>query len=144
VFHEAGEPESMSRASSALLRSAFALERADLAKRRANAAALDSIASQASALGMTQLVDGSVPGYLRYAVRDLGGARRADHRLGIMQPYPRTLSEQEELRPVLIRGEPETPGAIELRRTLFTLPTHRFVTRGDLSALARWLREEKH
>jgi hypothetical protein len=78
------------------------------------------------------------PGYLRYAIR-------VDERLapapslGIMRPYPRTLVELEELAPALVRGEGEIPGATEVRQTLLTLPTHRFVTRRDMSDIGQWL-----
>jgi hypothetical protein len=143
VYHDAGEPAAMSRASSALLRSAIGLEPADIALRRDHARALDAIVNEADAISAVVPIAGSRPGYLRYAVRDLGGARVAAPRLGILQPYPRTLAEQEELRPVLIEGEPPIPGASEIRRTLYTLPTHRFVSRGDVTSLAKWLRASR-
>ena len=40
---------------------------------------------------------------------------------------------------MLVAGEPLTHGANELRRTLFTLPTHRFVTATDRRAITTWL-----
>jgi len=139
VYHPAGEPRAMPVASSALLISALDLERSDLALRRAHAAVLSEAVSRAPALAEVAPLPGARPGYLRYAVRDLGGARRAHPALGILQPYPRTLAEQEELRPVLLDREPPTPGATEIRRTLYTMPTHRFVTSRDLAALAAWM-----
>ena len=87
----------------------------------------------------TTPVAGSRPGYLRYAVRDTSGRRTPSTALGIVKPYPRTLLEQVELRPILAPGEPATPGAAELRRTLFTLPTHHFVSGTDVKAIAGWL-----
>jgi dTDP-4-amino-4,6-dideoxygalactose transaminase len=139
VYHPAGEPSAMATASSALLLSALDLEPSDLALRRAHAALLSETAMHARALAEIAPIAGAWPGYLRYAVRDLGGAQRAQPALGIMQPYPRTLAEQQELRPVLMDREPPTDGATEIRRTLYTLPTHRFVTRRDLALLATWM-----
>ena len=37
-------------------------------------------------------------------------------------------------------GGPDLPGGEELRRTLFTLPTHSRVTRRDLEQMIDWLR----
>jgi hypothetical protein len=86
----------------------------------------------------TSVLPGAAPGYLRYAVRDVDGGRVADPVLGILSSYPRTLAEQPELRPILLDASRPIPGATELRRTLFTLPTHRFVHAGDLVRMRSW------
>jgi hypothetical protein len=39
-----------------------------------------------------------------------------------------------------VPGEPPTPGAAELARTLFTLPTHYMVKPSDIKAMMEWLR----
>lgn len=139
VYHEASEPRGMSVAAAALVPSAFALEGPELDARRINARALDRAATRGAQLGSITAIADSVPGYLRYAVRDLGGGRTIQPQLGVVRPYPRTLLEQPELRDSLTEGEPATPGAAALRGSLFTLPTHRFVGAGDLAALARWM-----
>jgi hypothetical protein len=139
VYHEAGEPVGMPASASSLVSSAFRLEESDLESRRRTARTLDDAAARAPTLGRIAPIPDSVPGYLRYAVRDLSGSRRIDPELGVVQPYPRTLSEQPELRSALVSGEPLMPGAAELRKSLFTLPTHRFVRPSDLAALTRWM-----
>ena len=143
VFHEATEPRGMSLAACSMLPSALALETIELSTRRTHARQLDRVAATSSTVGMSIAIADAVPGYLRYAVRDLAGGRAAVPSLGILQPYPQTLAEQPELQPVLISGEPPTRGATELRRALYTLPTHGFVREADLAALAEWLEGRK-
>jgi hypothetical protein len=117
----------------------MALEDADVAARRAQARRFDDAARAAPRLVPAVPPSGSEAGFLRYAVRDLGGERTTETSLGILRPYPRTLSEQEELQPMLLADEPSTPGARELRRSLFVLPTHRFVSEKDTRRISRWL-----
>ena len=138
VYHEADEPKAISRASAALLPSAVKLENMHVAARRRVAAALDERVREARGFAPVQPVDGSVPGYLRYAVLDVSGTRRVAPALGVVQPYPRTLAEQEELAPLLLAGEQPIRGAAALRRSLFTLPTHHLVEPRDLAMLDSW------
>lgn len=139
VYHPAHEPRGLSAGSSTLLASALAMEDADVATRRRHAHAYDEIVRASPDLaGVTPIARGAA-GCLRYPVRDCNAARAANGALGIVRPYPRTLAEQEELQPVLVPGEPPMPGATELRRTLVTLPTHRFVRDVDHEANCRWL-----
>ena len=139
VYHEASEPQPMPLASSALIPSAFALEASDLEVRGRHAAALDTMAAEAHQVERVVPMTGAASGYLRYPVLDLSGRREIQPALGVMRPYPRTLAEQPELRPVLVENEPATPGASTLRRSLFTLPTHSYVGESDLAGLAAWL-----
>jgi perosamine synthetase len=139
VYHPAHEPASLSLGSCSLLASAIALEDTDVAMRRANARRYRDVARNAARLAPVEPLRGSDGGYLRYAVRDAGGARTAADALGIVRPYPRTLAEQEELQAVLLADEPSTPGASELRRSLFVLPTHRLVSESDVRRISRWL-----
>jgi hypothetical protein len=143
VYHPATEPRSMSAGSTALLQSAMRLQPRAVAARRALAAELGAMAIRAYRLGLVSPILGAEPGYLRYAVRDLSSARRPDAKLGVLRPYPQTLAEQPELADVLEEGEPATPGATELRRTLFTLPTHHFVTPRDVNALGLWMSNDR-
>ncbi len=140
VYYPAHEPASLSLGSCSLLGSAIAMEDGDVTARRECARAYDDLTRDAPRLASTVTPPGSDASFLRYAVRDRGGARAPSAALGILRPYPRTLAEQEELRPVLVSDEPPIPGASELRRTLFTLPTHRFVRDSDREAMAAWLR----
>ena len=144
VYHPAHEPSGMSIGSAALLASAFAMEDEDVATRRSHARAYDEIVRASADLASVTPIAGGVAGYLRYPVRDCGASRPANGALGIVRPYPRTLAEQDELQPVLVPGEPEMRGAAELRRTLVTLPTHRFVSDMDHRAIRRWLRGAAH
>lgn len=139
VYHPASEPRAMSLASSSLISSAFALEESDIEARRLNAAALDGMAVEAPRIERIVPIPGSAPGYLRYPVLDLSGRREPRAAFGVVKPYPRTLAEQRELRPVLAENEPATPGASMLRSSLFTLPTHSHVDDSDLASLAEWL-----
>ena len=138
VYHPAHEPAALPRSAAGLLRSALALDAAEVARRRANARALLHAIGARDDLLPIREVDGAQPGYLRLPVLDLGG-RRAVPSLGVMRGYPRTLHEQEELRPCLVPGEPPTPGADWLRERLLTLPTHGLLEVRDLAALARWV-----
>lgn len=139
VYHAAAEPRAMSRGSNALLASAFDLQRDELSTRRRNAATLGAVAEKADRIVVTTPIEGAEPGYLRYAVRDTGGSRMASPSLGVLRPYPRAVADQPEMAPALVAGEPPTPGALSLARSLFTLPTHRFVSRTDLARLQQWL-----
>jgi dTDP-4-amino-4,6-dideoxygalactose transaminase len=139
VYHPASEPTSLSAGSSALLPSALSLDPAEVDVRRANAAKLDALIRVAPGVERVAPIGESKPGYLRYALRDGSGRRAIAPRLGIVKPYPRTLLEQPELRESLVANEPPTPGATELRASLFTLPTHSRVNASDLRGMERWL-----
>jgi hypothetical protein len=49
------------------------------------------------------------------------------------------MMEQPELHAQLRFGEQEQAGARELRRSLFTLPTHSLVRERDLIGIQRWV-----
>ena len=139
VYHRAHEPASISKGSSVLLASALALEPKDLAGRRERAAVLRSVATSEPTLAPILELSGAVPGFLRYPVRDVAGRRAARPSLGVLRSYPSTMAEQGQLVPILVDNGLPVPGAVELRRSLFTLPTHRFVDSADMAALAAWL-----
>ena len=144
VYHPAREPKRMSPGSSALLASALALAPGAVAIRRRHAREFDIAVSGAPRAGGTQTIPGAEPGYLRYALRDMGEGRDAAPALGIVRPYPQTLAEQPQLAPILLSGEPAIPGATELRRSLYTLPTHGFVTSSDMARITEWIRVPAH
>lgn len=140
VYHPATEPVGMSLASASLVPAALALEPADLTLRRAHAAHLDALVAESPTFAPVMPIESSQAGYLRYAARDLRGNRTVARSLGIVKPYPGTMAEYSQLRSIVFSNEPATPGASEIARSLFTLPTHRFVNQTDLAALHAWLR----
>ena len=140
VYRSAGEPARLPSGAASLIQSAFALDDLTASRRREVARVLDAAARAARGIGVSDLIREADGGYLRYAVRDLTGGRTMDRALGVLRAYPHTLAEQRELAPVLVPGEPATPGATELRRTLFTLPTHHFVSASDRTAMVEWMR----
>ena len=89
-------------------------------------------------IGTVREIEGGESGMLRLPLLDRGG-RGAAPAIGVLRGYPRTLHEQLELRPSLLDGEPATPGAEELRRTLYTLPSHGMLAERDRAALVRWI-----
>lgn len=139
VYHPGHEPESISRGSCELLASALSIEERDLNARRARADALQRAAAGCPAISPVTELAGARSGFLRFPVRDLSRSRRPDASMGVLRSYPGTLAEQPQLLPILVAGEPPMPGATELGRSLFTLPTHRFVSSGDVEALSDWL-----
>ena len=139
VYHPAHEPRALSRVAASLTLTALAQESRDRQSRARKASALHILASEAHDITPIRPIDGAEPGYLRFAVLDRLRSRRVATRLGVMSGYPQTLREQPELCAHLMPGEPPTPGASELRESLFTLPTHAFVTKRDFVALHRWM-----
>ena len=137
VYHPAHEPRTMSRGVAALV--CMALEGAERERqiRAANAARLASIVTQSADVEVVQPVPGATPGYLRLPVIDRGG-RCADPRIGVLRSYPLAMQEQAELLPRLRAPRRDLPGALELRRSLFTLPTHSLVGAADLRGIERW------
>lgn len=145
VYHDASEPAPMSYAAAALLRTSLASadahralrqQHADLLRRTLDAA---HTAGRAAHLRACTPVEGGVAGYLRFPVVTAETTRPAPL-LGIVRGYPRPLSEQPELRPLLLPSRETHPGAHELARRLMTLPTHHLVSARDLDALNTWLR----
>ena len=145
VYHPAHEPQSLSVAAATLVRSSLANEARDLATRRRNAAVLRAVTERdGHRITPVRPLPRAESGFLRFAVLDRSLTREAAPRLGVMRGYPQTLHEQIPLRRHLLHGEPATPGAMQLRASLFTLPTHAMVTERDLSVLGGWLRKAAH
>jgi dTDP-4-amino-4,6-dideoxygalactose transaminase len=139
VYRPAHEPRALSAVTATLVCCALSSHKDERAKRARTAKTLLSVAETARSLTPIREVPAAEPGYLRLAVRDVGRLRDAAPRLGIMRGYPRTLREQKELLPHLMPNEQTTPGAAELQRSLFTLPTHHRVSPGDLRRLEKWM-----
>lgn len=139
VYHPAHEPSSLSHAAAVLVRDALAHDDAEASLRRWNARLMMMGAERSRGIEPVRVIAGGQSGYLRAAVRN-GHGRPIDPRLGMASGYPLTLMEQAELHPQLCDDESEHPGAHELRRTLVTLPTHRFLSARERELLARWVR----
>ena len=141
TYHPAHEPRRLPNASASLLSAALRSTDRELDLRRTNARDLADAAEECTNVQLVRQVDGARSGYLRFPVLDLADRSPAP-RIGILRGYPRALPEQPELLSCLCPGEPTMPGALELRRRLFTLPTHSFVTSSDRKKLIAWLRNE--
>lgn len=142
VYRPAHEPRAMSNAALRMLVPAW--QRADEAveRRRTIGFKLTAMARAARSVRPMRVVSGGTPGFLRMAVLD-AGARSPSSALGIVRPYPRTLQDMPELWPIVAPGGRRLPGADELVRSLFTLPTHQWVDDGDLVACEQWLNEPR-
>ena len=139
VYHPAHEPRAMSVAAATLADDAHRRAPAELEARRRNAALISEMVRTSDSLDMVRTIAGGKSGYLRAPVLDWSGARRPDPRYGIWPGYPRTMMEQPELCAQLKFGEREHPGALDLRRSLFTLPAHSLVRQPDLEGMRRWM-----
>jgi dTDP-4-amino-4,6-dideoxygalactose transaminase len=138
VYHPAREPMPISRAAVALVRSAMRLDQEEVACRRRHAAVLSNAVRASLDVTPVQPIARAEPGFLRYAVL-AAGPREPAPSLGIARGYPRALYEQPELRPQLLRDEPEPLGGRRLRESLFTLPVHSHLTTRDVARLRHWL-----
>jgi perosamine synthetase len=139
IYRPAHEPRGLSIAAASLVRSALKSEAAERIERARRAAVLRALTDAAKSLTPIQPIGGADPGYLRFGLLDVARALDAAPRLGAMRGYPQTLREQRELEPHLLQDERRTPGADELQRSLFTLPTHCRVTWNDMTRLEEWM-----
>lgn len=137
VYHPAHEPRAMSVAAAAIVRDAIGRADADIARRRRRAQELAAHLGDADGLRVVAPIARGSSGYLRLPVIDFAG-RESDPHLGILRGYPRTLAEQEELRPCLCDGEIGPRGAALLGRSLFTVPTHRWVSERSAERIRGW------
>ena len=138
VYQPAHRPRSLSAAAAALVARAMRAAPLEVAARQRNAAALAIAADEGGDIEAIRTIPGAVSGMLRFPITDTG-ARVERPELGVLRGYPRTLRQEPQAQRCLEPG-PDLPGAEELRRTLFTLPTHSRVTRRDLEAMIDWLR----
>lgn len=142
VYRPAHEPRAMSNASARVLQAALTDARDATEERRRVGEKLTALARDARSVRPIRPILGGIPGYLRMAVLD-AGARSPVPALGIVRPYPRALHDMSELWPIVANGGRRNPGADELVRSLFTLPTHQWVSARDLSGCERWLNEPR-
>lgn len=76
----------------------------------------------------------SLPGFLRIGFRGRGGMPNSLVKVGGRRSYPRILPELAALRDNVI-GSGSYPGALELSRCLFSLPSHELVNSSDLQSI---------
>lgn len=142
VYRPAHDPREMAHAAVRMLHAAWPRVAAATEQRRSIGARLTEMAHDARSVRPIRAVPGGTPGFLRMAVLDTG-ARSPAPALGIVRPYPRALHDMSELWPIVAPGGRRHPGAEELVRSLFTLPTHEWVDARDLSGCERWLNEPR-
>lgn len=143
-YRPPGPIRPITRAAAALLLRSDDPSRREVDVRRATGAWYSERLETGYGLDSVPLVPGSRPGYLRYPVRLPAGwgafadARRA-RRLGIAASYPTALSALEAVRSRLAADTGACPGADDLARTLFTLPTHSALTASERDAIVAML-----
>jgi perosamine synthetase len=137
IYHPAGEPAALSRAAAALVRRGLPRIDDERVARAGRAASLIEWLGRIPSLHLVQPIAGGTPGYLRLAALDEAG-RHAAPLLGVVRSYPRPLSEEPELAPIVHRNEPDAPGARDICRKLFTLPVHEYVGSGDQQRIVEW------
>lgn len=141
VYREPQRPLPIAGFSAGL--AANALRRVDAEAAARERLAMDVLlaAGDTARTGIDSIASGR-PGYLRLPVRRRA-ATPAPH-LGILRGYPATLADWDIARHVLHPGETAAVGSVELRETLFTLPTHHHVGEDDVARLGAWLRRDQH
>lgn len=142
VYRPAHEPRAMSNVAMRMLVPAWARADAAIERRRTLGFKLTALARGARSVRPIRVVSGGTPGFLRMAVLD-AGARSPSPASGIVRPYPRALHDMSEVWPIVAPGGRRHPGADELVRSLFTLPTHQWVDDRDLAACEQWLNEPR-
>lgn len=138
IYHPAHEPRGLTRVAATLARQAISEAAHAVERRRQTAVRLRELVARSRSLTAIEPLAGAEPGFLRFPVQDRA-TRSPDPVAGILRGYPRTLMEQEELRPLVHDQEREHTGALELRRSLFTLPTHEQVRACDERRIAAWV-----
>ena len=114
----------------------------EVAIRRSNAARWSRILEAAVDLDGYGVPPGSESGWLRFPVRARGRchavlAEPRSRALGVMPGYPKVLGELPVAPTRLRDAAARCPGAVELSRSLFTLPTHSLLRPYDLNAITR-------
>jgi perosamine synthetase len=137
IYHPAGEPAPLSRAAAALVRRGLPGIDAERAARAGRAESLTAQLARVPSFHIVRSITGGTPGYLRLAALDEAGRRPAPL-LGVVRSYPRALGEEPALAPIAHRNEPDTPGARDICRKLFTLPVHEYVTQSDERQIVEW------
>jgi dTDP-4-amino-4,6-dideoxygalactose transaminase len=141
-YHVPGEAKPASPATLAALETAFPLADRAVAGRRRKAGRLLEWLDEAPHLVAPSAVPGAESGYLRLPALVRGAPRDAlvleSRRLGVAAGYPMTLAELPSLEPHICHVS-NRRGASDLAANLITLPTHAFLSEGDLRSLEAWI-----
>jgi dTDP-4-amino-4,6-dideoxygalactose transaminase len=129
------------RSSAAVANAVWERSAREVAIRRSNAARWSRILGAAVDLDVYGVPSGSESGWLRFPVRARGPMHAAlaedrSKRLGVMPGYPKGLAELPVAPTRLRDAGARYPGADELTRSLFTLPTHALLRTNDVRAMA--------
>jgi dTDP-4-amino-4,6-dideoxygalactose transaminase len=145
VYRDPPELTRLSRRAAAVLDSTWDLAENEAGLRRVNAEKWDRTLAGAKGIQPVPLPRTGVPGWLRYPIladeatrSRLQGDRARRH--GVMPGYPRLLAELP-VKPGRIELDGSRfAGAAKLATSLFTLPTHRWVTDADVEGVFGLLR----
>jgi hypothetical protein len=140
VYHEPTAPRPMTRAATACLAASRVAAAREGTTRRALAESFLLEVGSGRRVRPIQPLHGARPGYLRLPLRLAGGGvddRAA--RLGLAPSYPSVLAAIPQVRAWVDDTSGRWPGARELVRTLFTVPTHSRVTAEEREALLQLL-----
>lgn len=141
-YHDAPPPASLSPTVAPALRFALETEGSAMAARRAREASFRATLADVDAAWGWFPVASPETGALRCPAilsdRSLENIQ-AVHRLGVVRSYPRTLSEYPELSSIIEDPRGPLPGATELAKRLYTLPTHERVRDEDVRRICDWL-----
>jgi hypothetical protein len=144
IYRDPAAPGPMTRAASACLAATWPVAAHEAAARRQSAAAVLEGIGFSTAIRPIAPLPGATPGYLRLPLRLARGLcgfpqPAAVTRLGLARSYPSVLAAIPQVRPLLDGGPSGWPGAAELVRTLWTVPTHSLVTPPERSLLVHQL-----
>lgn len=134
-YHAPWPPRGLSRlAAGAVLETLTRLERG----RQARRAVATRLLAAAGACG-PRILAGTEPGFLRLPVVLPAGPDPGMVRTGVAPGYPKALCDLPGFRDRVDNRGDGFAGARTLADRLCTLPTHRWVSDGDLAVLERWL-----
>jgi perosamine synthetase len=142
VYRPPQSPHAMSAGSIAVLGRALALAPGEVAARCDRARDLLSVLHSVRDIVPVRPIAGGESGYLRLAVLDSSGSRRARPELGVLRGYPMTLDQHSQLQPFLHPNEVAGVGSRQLRDRLFTIPTHARLARSFSARVMDWLTVE--
>jgi dTDP-4-amino-4,6-dideoxygalactose transaminase len=127
------------RSSELLLIDALDHESVDLESRRAIERrywdSLDVEASRRRGILLAKPPSRMLSGALRFPIRLQATIPNELAARGVARSYPRTLADYHQIFERTVRPSRETPGARELARSLYTLPTHSRVESSDCDAI---------
>ncbi len=143
-YHAPRAARGMGRTAAGLVLAGTEANRTAVADRRRVAGWWSERLAPMRGAGIIRLAGTAEPGWLRYPVVLLEGRSRAvrsraGRLAGIMSGYPRALPDVPALEGRMAGLLEEYPGAQQLIADLFTFPSHRWVTLGDVEGVVALL-----